>query len=261
MRPFHATTTPSRSWRAFGPFLMAAALLCLGDAAQAQAAAGTVTHLSGLLTARRDDGSTRLLAARSVVHEGETLVTGADTYMEVQFLDDGTLMMGPDSEVQVTRYSWNPDSPAADRVLLELQRGTLRSETGQLGKRNHDAIRIKVPGGQIEVHGTTFVAQSVPTPPVAGPISPGALAPAYTPTTLAPGLYVQVLDGLITVSNPSGTTNFAAGQFGYTPNIQQPPVLVPANPAMQFTPPPAFSATPSGSSTANKSGTVDCEVR
>jgi hypothetical protein len=231
---------------------MAVALLCLGDAAQAQAAAGTVTHLSGLLTARRDDGGTRLLAARSVVHEGETLVTGADTYMEVQFLDDGTLMMGPDSEVQVTRYSWNPDNPAADRVLIELQRGTLRSETGQLGKRNHDAIRIKVPGGQIEVHGTTFVVQSVPTPPVAGPISPGALAP---------GLYVQVINGQITVSNRSGTTNFAAGQFGYTPSIQQPPVLVPANPAMQFTPPPAFSATPSSSSAPNKSVTVDCEVR
>jgi len=265
MRPFHATTTPSRSWRALGPFLMAVALLCLGDAAQAQAAAGTVTHLSGLLTARRDDGSTRLLAARSVVHEGETLVTGAGTYMEVQFLDDGTLMMGPDSEVQVTRYSWNPDNPAADRVLLELQRGTLRSETGQLGKRNHDAIRIKVPGGQIEVHGTTFVAQSVPTPPVAGPISPGALAPAYAPTpapaTLAPGLYVQVLDGMINLSNPSGTTNFAAGQFGYTASLQQPPVIVPANPGMQFTPPPAFSAPSSGGSAANKSGTVDCMVR
>jgi hypothetical protein len=176
MRPFHATTTPSRSWRALSPFLMAVALLCLGDAAQAQAAAGTVTHLSGLLTARRDDGSTRLLAARSVVHEGETLVTGADTYMEVQFLDDATLTMGPDSQVQVTQYSWNPDAPTADRVLLELQRGVLRSETGRLGKRNHEAIRIKVPGGEIGVHGTTFLAQSVPTgpTPAARPTSPPA---------------------------------------------------------------------------------------
>jgi hypothetical protein len=256
MRPFHATTTPSRSWRALSPFLMAVALLCLGDAAQAQAAAGTVTHLNGLLTARRDDGSTRLLAARSVVHEGETLVTGADTYMEVQFLDDATLTMGPDSQVQVTQYSWNPDAPTADRVLLELQRGVLRSETGRLGKRNHEAIRIKVPGGEIGVHGTTFLAQSVPT----GGGAPTPAAPS-APSGMAPGLYVQVIDGLITVSNPSGTTNFAAGQFGYAASLQQPPVVVPANPGMQFTPPPAFSALPNSGSAANKPGSVDCVVR
>jgi hypothetical protein len=242
---------------------MAVALLCLGDAAQAQAATGTVTHLSGLLTARRDDGSARLLAARSVVHEGETLVTGAGTYMEVRFLDDGTLTMGPDSEVQVTRYSWNPDNPAADRVLLELHRGTLRSETGRLGKRNHDAIRIKVPDGEIAVHGTTFVAQWVPTPvPVSVP-SAGLPIPAAPAPVLPPGLYVQVIDGLINVANTGGTQSFAAGQFGYTPSFTQPPVLLPANPGMQFTPPPAFSAPApvTGSMTAGKSSTVDCEVR
>ncbi len=44
------------------------------------------------------------------------------------------------------------------------------------------------------------------------------------------GLYVQVLDGAINVSNGGGTQNFAAGQFGYTPSIQQPPIIVPQNP-------------------------------
>ncbi len=266
MRTIHATTAPSRSWRALGPFLMAAALLCLGDAAQAQAATGTVTHLSGLLTARRDDGSTRLLAARSVVHEGETLVTGADAYMEVQFLDDGTLMMGPDSEVHVTRYSWNPDNPAADRVLLELHRGTLRSETGRLGKRNHEAIRIEVPGGEIAVHGTTFLVQAVPgagpglSMPAGTPTPAGPTAPSLAP--LPPGLYVQVLDGLINVTNQGGTQNFAAGQFGYTASPTQPPVIVPKNPGLMFTPPPVFSApAPIGSTAPSKSNTVDCVVR
>jgi len=176
--------------------------------------------------------------------------------MEVQFLDDATLTMGPDSQVQVTQYSWNPDAPTADRVLLELQRGVLRSETGRLGKRNHEAIRIKVPGGEIGVHGTTFLAQSVPT----GGGAPTPAAPS-APSGMAPGLYVQVIDGLITVSNPSGTTNFAAGQFGYAASLQQPPVVVPANPGMQFTPPPAFSALPNSGSAANKPGSVDCVVR
>ena len=76
----------------------------------------------------------------------------------------------------------------------------------------------------------------------------------------APGLYVQVLDGLIHVTNPSGTSNFSAGQFGFTASVRQPPVLIPKNPAIMFTPPPAFNtSTPPGGS--NKSNTVDCEVR
>mgnify|MGYP001107625600 CR=1 FL=1 len=81
----------------------------------------------------------------------------------------------------------------------------------------------------------------------------------------APGLYVQVLDGMIHVSNTGGMQNFSAGQFGYTPSITKPPVILPSNPGIQFTPPPAFSSNTavqqSGTTSANKAGSVDCEVR
>lgn len=93
---------------------------------------------------------------------------------------------------------------------------------------------------------------SRPVPPV----------PTTTPA-LPPGLYVQVIDGLINVSNKGGSSNFAAGQFGYTPSPIQPPVIIPKNPGLLFTPPIAFSAPPktAGSGSASKSNTVDCEVR
>lgn len=78
-----------------------------------------------------------------------------------------------------------------------------------------------------------------------------------------PGLYVQVIDGLVTLSNRGGTQNFAAGQFGFTPTPVQAPIVVPKNPGIQFTPPPAFSAPPTvtGSASAPKPNAVDCEVR
>ena len=80
---------------------------------------------------------------------------------------------------------------------------------------------------------------------------------------LNPGLYVQVLDGTIHVTNGGGTQNFTAGQFGFTPGFQQPPVILPSNPGMQFTPPPSFSSTTGASngSSAAKPGDVDCQVR
>jgi hypothetical protein len=90
-----------------------------------------------------------------------------------------------------------------------------------------------------------------PVPPVSG--------------TRSPGLYVQVVDGLIHMTNPAGSQNFSAGQFGYTANVSQPPVVVPANPGIQFTPPPTFkSSSPPASPTgtgATGAKQVDCEVR
>jgi hypothetical protein len=79
----------------------------------------------------------------------------------------------------------------------------------------------------------------------------------------SPGLYVQVLDGAIHVTNGGGTQNFSAGQFGFTPSFQQPPIILPTNPGMQFTPPPAFSSSTGsqGGTGGSKPGTVDCVVR
>jgi hypothetical protein len=94
---------------------------------------------------------------------------------------------------------------------------------------------------------------------------PSTAPRAPTPTLpLAPGLYVVVLDGQIRASTPAGTTNFTAGQFGYTASVTKPPVVVPANPALKFTPPATFSATgpaAANNTSGSKSGAVDCVVR
>jgi hypothetical protein len=95
----------------------------------------------------------------------------------------------------------------------------------------------------------------------------GASGSASTPGTggmggRAPGLYVQVIDGLVHLSNNSGAANFAAGQFGYVPSVQMPPVILPQNPGLQFSPPPAFNSSSSQPSSGPPTGNaVDCEVR
>jgi hypothetical protein len=87
-----------------------------------------------------------------------------------------------------------------------------------------------------------------------------SLPPA--PKGLTPGLYVNVIDGLINLSNKGGTQTFSTGQFGFTPSFSQPPVVVPVNPGIKFTPPPVFTApTPAGGANAAKTNSPDCEVR
>ena len=89
-----------------------------------------------------------------------------------------------------------------------------------------------------------------------------ALAGPLPGPGMAPGLYVQVIDGLIQLGNRGGVQQFAAGQFGFTGSVVKPPVIIPNNPGIQFNPPPAFSPAPSGTSpSVSKPTSVDCEVR
>lgn len=98
-------------------------------------------------------------------------------------------------------------------------------------------------------------------------LPPLQVAQTHTPGSgggLAPGLYVHVIDGLISLSNRGGVQQFASGQFGFTGSILQPPVIVPNNPGLQFSPPPAFQSNTGSQGSTNpppKEKQVDCEVR
>jgi outer membrane protein OmpA-like peptidoglycan-associated protein len=79
------------------------------------------------------------------------------------------------------------------------------------------------------------------------------------------GLYVSVIDGLINVNNRGNVPLFSSGQFGYTGAITSPPIVIPKNPGIQFSPPPTFSGATSSPAVkpiiTDKPGGIDCEVR
>lgn len=271
--------------------LMLLALCGVVSASWAAQVAGTIVQLSGPLLAKKADGVVRILSMRSEVESGDTLVTEKNTYAMVKFIDNSEITLKPSTTFKVENFSYDAGKPDGDNASFNLVKGGLRSVTGLLGKRNKEKFAMKTPSATIGIRGTTFIAewvepseQAVAAREAYLMASTAALGDAYpvqplmlaqvniplprtvTPTAgpvLPPGLYVQVIDGLINVSNKGGAQNFAAGQFGYTPTPIQAPVIVPKNPGLQFTLPPAFSAPPpvSGSSSAPKSNAVDCEVR
>ncbi|HCN87612.1 MAG TPA: iron dicitrate transport regulator FecR [Oxalobacteraceae bacterium] len=223
---------------------------------------GSVTRLSGPLLAKKADGTVKILSQKSIVEQGDTLVSEKGTYALIKFIDNSEITLRPDSQLKVENFSYDVAKPENDHAVFSLIKGGLRWITGLLGKRNHERFGLTTPTATIGIRGTTFIAEYIPNgqPAIAayGPAQniPGKFA-------LPPGLYVQVIDGMINVSNNGGSQSFAAGQFGYTASVIQLPVIVPSNPGMQFTPPPAFSSKPppKGSAAGAKSNTVDCEVR
>jgi hypothetical protein len=253
--------------------LLFLALMWTGALAYAAQAAGTVINLSGPLLAKKADGTIRILALKSAVEPGDTLITQKSGYAQIKFSDDSRLILQPNTTLTIDKFSYDATQPDDDSAAFTLIQGGLRSITGLLGKRNKEKFSLKTPTAAIGIRGTTFIAQYVVsgnsgsgqrnTPPPVGKVG-GSNTPPPSVPALPPGLHVQVTDGMIVVTNSGGSLGFQAGQFGYVPSPNQPPVIVPPNPGMQFTPPPAFNRptpTPTGNPNSGNSNNVDCIVR
>jgi hypothetical protein len=257
---------------------------------------GTVTDLQGSLLDKTTAGAIKILALDSSIESGDRLLTPPGSYARMMFSDGTAVTLAPDSELVILQYSYS-DAAQANSAVFEFVQGRLQIAAGRLGARSVDRFVLNTPTATIAVGRATFIAGFAESPHAArlhSPSSPwtdrapsadvgrfekvvyhpptdGALRPRLllaqnvptSPAGLNPGLYVQVLDGMINVSNGGGTQNFTAGQFGFTPGFQQPPVILPTNPGMQFTPPPSFSSTTgsAGGSSGPKPGDVDCIVR
>jgi len=226
--------------------------------------AGTVTQLSGPMMAKKADGKVKILSLKSEVEAGDTLVTEKNTYALVKFIDNSEITLKPGTTFVVEQFAYQSDQPEGDQASFNLVKGGLRSLSGLLGKRNKEKFSLKTPVATIGIRGTYFTAEYIAAGGYAAPGSSLPRTGSPAGPTLAPGLYTSVTTGQIVVSNPGGTLDIAAGQFGYTPSFKQPPMLLPTNPGIPFTLPPLFNAStgPTASSTTpGKSNNVDCEVR
>jgi hypothetical protein len=273
--------TATNPVRALGALLFAA-LLMVGNAAWAAQVAGVVARLSGPLMAKKADGSVKVLALRSEIESGDTLVSEKNTYAQIKFIDNSEITLRPGTTFKVENFSFDEGKPENDNASYSLVKGGLRSITGLMGKRNKEKFSLKTPNATIGIRGTIFVVQYVPSidaaalqgkqpaagaPPQGKLPAPGAVAPQLPQLPqLPPGLHLSVSDGAIIVTNNGGSLGFSAGQFGYVPNMSQPPVIVPHNPSLQFVPPPSFDPGAGGPVAGNGPGpgpdnAVDCVVR
>ncbi len=264
--------------------LMVLALAGAFGSALAAQVAGTVTNLSGPLVAKKLNGTVKVLALRSEVEQGDTLVSERNTYAQVRFIDNSEITLKPNTTFKIEAFAYETAKPEGDSASFTLVKGGLRSITGLLGKRNKEKFALKTPTATIGIRGTTFLAEwiepsaeeqadrvayqmasAASVGEVAPPVMLLAQGPVRPPPapTLRPGLHVFVLDGSILLSNAGGSQQFSTGQFGFVRSNITPPVIVPNNPELKFAPPPVFAVNNSNTSnnTQTKPDAVDCEVR
>ena len=206
-------------------------LVIAAGAPLAHADKGTVTHLSGVLSAKKPDGTIRVLAERSEVATGDVLTSERNTYANIRFSDGTQMTMKPASSVKVDKFAYQQDKPQEDSFAISLLTGGLRLVTGLVGARNRAKFEVKTNTATIGIRGTTFNIDDCAD--VSGEACAGQ----------EPGIYVGVTNGQVAVTNSEGSLLVRAGGFSrVTRGVAPRPV---SNPGFLFTPPPSFLRTAS----------------
>jgi len=216
------------------------------------ATAGQITHLSGTLSAKKPDGTSKLLAVKSVVNEGETLSTEAETYARIKFNDGGEVVLRPGTQLKIESYAYNAAKPESDNIVMSMFKGGLRAVTGLIGKRNREKVTFATETATIGIRGTHFGALLCQNDCGGVPTTAGVPPPN--------GLHVDVTTGAITISNGAGSVLINAGQFGFVANANTPPVPVPPQQGVQVTMPSSISQDKGSGKGIGKGGDAECKM-
>ena len=228
-------------------------LAAAGTLVQAAGPAGQVTHLSGTLIAKRTDGTTKLLATKSEVLEGDTLATEQETYARIKFADGGEVVLRPGSQLQVAAYAFDQAKPESDSIVLNMLKGGLRAVTGLVGRRNRDAVSFATTTATIGIRGTHFGALLCQN-------DCGGI-PTITGNPPENGLHLDVADGAIVVRNAAGQQQISSGQFGYVQSANTAPAIVPPSQGIQVTMPTSISQNNSSGRGVGKAKEGECAVQ
>lgn len=118
---------------------------------------GVVTLVIGQAKALSADGSTTLIKRGADVFSGSAIETSAGGHVHVRFLDGALVSVRPASRLTVERYE--ASSGGVGAIKFKVEKGVVRSVTGEWGQANPEKFRLNTPVAAIGVKGTDFVVR------------------------------------------------------------------------------------------------------
>jgi hypothetical protein len=163
-------------------------------------------------------------------------MTGKDSYAQIKFADGSQITLRPESRIRVEDFRFDQAKPEQDSAIFNLIKGGLRAISGLISKRgNRDSYQMRTVTATIGIRGTNYGALLCQ--------NDCAGLQAVSEKPLENGLYVDVIEGAIAVSNGTGSHPFSAGQFGFVRDANAFPTSLPADPGgLRFSPPAAPAA-------------------
>lgn len=100
------------------------------------------------------------IALEHAVQEGDELTTGADGHAYLKTIDNGFLILRPNSRARIAAYHVDQQNPAKTRIKLELLNGVARSISGEAVMQSRQNFRFNTPVAAIGIRGTDFTVST-----------------------------------------------------------------------------------------------------
>lgn len=94
--------------------------------------------------------------AGTSIHLGSQLKTAKAASMGVTFKDNTLMSFGPDTELTVDEYLFDP-AQGQYKLGAKMDKGSLNYLSGVIAKLKPEAVTVKTPTGTIGVRGTQFL--------------------------------------------------------------------------------------------------------
>ncbi|WP_045217042.1 leucine-rich repeat domain-containing protein [Desulfonatronovibrio magnus] len=117
---------------------------------------GRVIGSSGDVRAEQDN-ALRPLEINDPVYEGERIITGPDSSVEIRFLDNTILSQGPDSALSLDEYIFDPQDMDNSGLSFNLMQGAFRHVSGRIAEENPERVNLESPLSLIGIRGTVTV--------------------------------------------------------------------------------------------------------
>lgn len=123
----------------------------------AQETSGTLKSLRGLTTLERD-GVKRPARPGETLLAKDRIITGKDGFVSLVFRDQSALAIGPHSDVDLSKFSFNPTTHQGEQQV-RVRSGSLAAISGKLAKASPEQIQFNTGSVTLGVRGTQFVLE------------------------------------------------------------------------------------------------------
>lgn len=144
----------------FKAWLVCLLAACFMLPACAWSRVGEITLVVGQFEIQRPAGPAQNLAKGDAILEGDIIKTTANGHVHIRFIDGALVSVRPNSVFTIHEFRFNPAQPSASVVRLSLDKGEVRSISGQAAQQAKDRFRLNTPLVAIGVKGTDFTTQA-----------------------------------------------------------------------------------------------------
>lgn len=191
--------------------LLASSLLLLAVSGAALAdGAGTLVRYQGPVEIR-GKAQARPAAEAMTVNAGDSVVTGERGQAQLRLEDDSIFVVPANSELKIDDFRLGKERRAA----YTLERGGVRTITGQVGKRKGDRYELRTAQAKLTVQGTAYSA---------------LICDGNCGNGMRKGTYVRDEAGSVTVTNDGGKLKLRPGDVAYVESRAVAPVKVTLSP-------------------------------